>query len=69
METVASAAHPCITIDYQICHGQPVVRGLRYPVWYVLEIYRGATAMVSSASMATGARLLLRVHRPTLMTP
>ena len=37
METAASLAHPRITIDYQICHGQPVVRGLRYPVWVVLE--------------------------------
>ncbi len=37
METVASTAHPRITIDCQICHGQPVVRGLRYPVWVVLE--------------------------------
>ncbi|WP_345123062.1 DUF433 domain-containing protein [Hymenobacter antarcticus] len=37
LETVSSAAHPRITIDCQICHGQPVVRGLRYPVWVVLE--------------------------------
>jgi len=26
-----------ITIDPQICHGKPVVRGLRYPVETVLE--------------------------------
>ncbi len=26
-----------ITIDPNICHGQPVVRGLRYPVENVLE--------------------------------
>ena len=31
METVVSAAHPRITIDPNICHGQPTVRGLRYP--------------------------------------
>jgi uncharacterized protein (DUF433 family) len=37
METVASAAHPRITIDPNICHGQPTVRGLRYPVQNVLE--------------------------------
>ncbi len=37
METPVSAAHPRITCDYDICHGQPVVRGLRYPVWSVLE--------------------------------
>ena len=37
METVASAAHPRITIDPNICHGQPTVRGLRYSVQNVLE--------------------------------
>jgi uncharacterized protein (DUF433 family) len=38
MATPVSAAHPRITCDFQICHGQPVVRGLRYPVWQVLEL-------------------------------
>ena len=37
METPRAIAHPRITIDYQVCHGQPTVRGLRYPVWSVLE--------------------------------
>jgi uncharacterized protein (DUF433 family) len=37
METSASATHPRITIDPNICHGQPTVRGLRYPVQHVLE--------------------------------
>jgi len=37
MATPISAAHPRITCDYAICHGQQVVRGLRYPVWVVLE--------------------------------
>jgi uncharacterized protein (DUF433 family) len=37
METPASATHPRITIDPNICHGQPTVRGLRYPVQNVLE--------------------------------
>jgi uncharacterized protein (DUF433 family) len=37
METPASAADPRITIDPNICHGQPTVRGLRYPVQNVLE--------------------------------
>ena len=37
METVASAAHPRITIDPNICHGQPTVRSLRYPEQNVLE--------------------------------
>ena len=27
-----------ITTDPAICHGQPVVRGLRYPVTFVLEL-------------------------------
>ena len=37
MATPISPNHPRITTDYDICHGQPVVRGLRYPVWSVLE--------------------------------
>ena len=37
METSASATHPRITIDPNICHGQPTVRGLRYPVQHALE--------------------------------
>lgn len=27
-----------ITVDPQICHGQPTVRGLRYPVVNLLEL-------------------------------
>jgi len=27
-----------ITIDPQICHGKPVIRGLRYPVEHLLEL-------------------------------
>ena len=27
-----------ITVDPQICHGKPVVRGLRYPVETLLEL-------------------------------
>jgi uncharacterized protein (DUF433 family) len=27
-----------ITIDPQICHGKPCVRGLRYPVEFLLEL-------------------------------
>jgi len=37
MEAPVSTAHPRITIDPSICHGQPTVRGLRYPVQHVLE--------------------------------
>lgn len=27
-----------ITIDAEICHGKPCIRGLRYPVGFVLEL-------------------------------
>ena len=27
-----------ITIDPQVCHGKPVIRGLRYPVELMLEL-------------------------------
>jgi uncharacterized protein (DUF433 family) len=37
MATPVFAAYPRITCVYDICQGQPVVRGLRYPVWSVLE--------------------------------
>jgi uncharacterized protein (DUF433 family) len=30
-----------ITIDPQICHGKPVIRGLRYPVESMLEYLSG----------------------------
>jgi uncharacterized protein (DUF433 family) len=29
---------PRITIDPAVCHGQPCIRGLRYPVTLVLEL-------------------------------
>ncbi|MDA0243946.1 MAG: DUF433 domain-containing protein [Chloroflexi bacterium] len=32
------AYHNRITIDPEICHGKPVVRGLRYPVETILEL-------------------------------
>jgi len=28
----------CITIDPEICHGKPTIRGLRYPVEVILEL-------------------------------
>jgi uncharacterized protein (DUF433 family) len=38
-------AMPRITIHPAICEGQPTVRGLRYPVWQVLEwLASGLTA-------------------------
>lgn len=30
-----------ITIDPAICHGKPVIRGLRYPVELILELLSG----------------------------
>ncbi|WP_348533150.1 DUF433 domain-containing protein [Hymenobacter sp. 5317J-9] len=37
-------AFPRITTHPSICNGQPTVRGLRYPVWQVLEwLASGAT--------------------------
>lgn len=33
--------NPIITIDPNICHGKPCIRGLRYPVESVLEWLAG----------------------------
>jgi uncharacterized protein (DUF433 family) len=30
-----------ITIDPEICHGKPTIRGLRYPVGMILELLSG----------------------------
>jgi len=30
-----------ITVDADICHGKPCVRGLRYPVEFLLELLSG----------------------------
>ena len=32
-----------ITMDPAVCHGQPVIRGLRYPVDWVLGLLSGGT--------------------------
>ena len=34
-----------ITIDPNICHGKPCLRGLRYPVEFVLELLSGGTSI------------------------
>ena len=34
-----------ITIDPAICHGQPVVRGMRYPVVNLLELLAGGMTL------------------------
>ena len=32
-----------ITIDPAVCHGKPCIRGLRYPVEFILEMLSGPT--------------------------
>ena len=64
-----------ITVDPNICHGKPCVRGLRYPVEFLLELLSGpmTTAQILAdypdleaddlrAACAYGARLS-RVNR------
>ena len=34
-----------ITIDPQICHGKPCIRGLRYPVTMILELLASGMAL------------------------
>jgi uncharacterized protein (DUF433 family) len=34
-----------ITIDPQVCHGKPVIRGLRYPVETILELLSSGMAI------------------------
>jgi uncharacterized protein (DUF433 family) len=34
-----------ITIDPHICHGKPCIRGLRYPVEFILEMLSGPTSV------------------------
>jgi uncharacterized protein (DUF433 family) len=34
-----------ITIDPNICHGKPVIRGLRYPVEMILELLSGGMSI------------------------
>jgi len=36
-----------ITIDPEICHGKPVVRGMRYPVENLLELMASGMTMES----------------------
>lgn len=33
--------HPRIVVDPKICHGQPVIRGLRYPVSLIVDLVGG----------------------------
>jgi uncharacterized protein (DUF433 family) len=34
-----------ITCDPSICHGKPCIRGLRYPVEFILEMLSGPTSV------------------------
>ena len=34
-----------ITIDPDVCHGKPVIRGLRYPVEMILELLAGGMSI------------------------
>jgi len=34
-----------ITIDPEICHGKPTIRGLRYPVENILELLSGGATI------------------------
>ena len=38
-------SHDRITIDPDICHGKPTIRGLRYPVETILELLSGGMTM------------------------
>ena len=34
-----------ITLDPDICHGKPCIRGLRYPVEFILELLSSGVSM------------------------
>ena len=36
-----------ITIDWEICHGKPCVRGMRYPVEAIMEYLAGGDSIES----------------------
>lgn len=68
-----------VTVDPNICHGKPCIRGLRYPVEFLLELlsggmtveqiladYRDLEADDLRAAFAYGARLS-RVNRIELV--
>jgi uncharacterized protein (DUF433 family) len=47
-----------ITIDPEICHGKPTIRGLRYPVETILELLSsGMTTEEILATLNFAARL------------
>ncbi len=77
MATPISPAHPRITRDYDAYHGQVVVRGLRYPVWHVMELlscmseaeiladYPDLEAEDLRACQAYAAAILKKISRAT----
>jgi uncharacterized protein (DUF433 family) len=40
-QTYAKLLAERITVDPEICHGKPCIRGLRYPVEMILELLSG----------------------------
>ena len=34
-----------VTVDTDICHGKPCLRGMRYPVEFILEMLSGPTTV------------------------
>jgi uncharacterized protein (DUF433 family) len=69
-----------ITIDPQICHGRPCVRGMRYPVELLFETLSGGTTteemladfpdleLDDLRAMFAYAALLCRAKRDALVT-
>jgi uncharacterized protein (DUF433 family) len=34
-----------VTVDAEVCHGKPCLRGMRYPVEFILEMLSGPTTV------------------------
>ncbi|HKH53059.1 MAG TPA: DUF433 domain-containing protein [Mycobacterium sp.] len=51
-----------ITVDSAVCHGQPVVRGMRYPVQSLLELL--ASGMTIGKFSRTAPILSVRTFSP-----
>ena len=45
MDMPKSDLHSRITVDPEVCHGKPCVRGLRYPVETILEYLAGGDSI------------------------
>ena len=68
-----------ITIDPEICHGKPCIRGLRYPVENILELLSGGATtddvlrdyedlerddVLAALAFATRLARIKRIQRP-----